>query len=82
MHQPPATFEVNGAAIRTIRMQAGLGVHQLAQVVGVDDSYLRKLETGARTRMRPERYTALRTALNATDTQLLRDPPRGFNERE
>jgi transcriptional regulator with XRE-family HTH domain len=63
-------------------MQAGLGAPQLAQAAGVDVSYLRKLETGARTRMRPERYTALRTALNATDDQLLRDPPRGFTERE
>lgn len=70
MHQP-ATFEVNGTAIRTRRMRAGIEVTQLAAQVGITASYLRKLETGARRRMRPGNYVRLRTALHATDKDLL-----------
>lgn len=79
MHQPPTTFEVDGAAICTKRMQAGFEVQQLADLVGCTASYLRKLETGTRTRMRPGKYVRLRTALKATDDDLLA-PHRGSTE--
>ncbi|MFJ1647919.1 helix-turn-helix domain-containing protein [Streptomyces sp. NPDC088258] len=71
MHQTPTTFEVDGAAICTKRMQAGFEVTELAAVVGITASYLRKLERGARKHMRPGPYTRLRAALNATDDELL-----------
>lgn len=78
MHQP-ATFEVDGAAIRTKRMQAGIEVQVLADAIGITASYLRKLETGARKHMRPGPYVRLRAALNATDDDFLlaptEDPP-------
>lgn len=74
MHQPPTTFEVDGAAICSKRMQAGLEVQQLADRVGITASYLRKLETGTRTRMRPGKYVRLRAALSATDAELLAPP--------
>lgn len=71
MAQTPTTFEVDGTAICTKRMQAGMEVHQLAEAAGITASYLRKLERGVRTRMRPGSYQALRAALNATETELL-----------
>lgn len=78
MAQTPTTFEVDGTAICTKRMQAGMEVQQLADLVGITASYLRKLERGVRTRMRPGNYQALRAALDANETELLRttqDPP-------
>ena len=78
MAPTPTTFQVDGTAICTKRMNAGMDVQQLADLVGITDSYLRKLERGVRTRMRPGPYQALRAALNATQTELLAphtDPP-------
>jgi transcriptional regulator with XRE-family HTH domain len=78
MAQTPTTFEVDGTAICTKRMQAGMEVQQLAAAAGITASYLRKLERGDRTRMRPGNYQALRAALNANETELLAphpDPP-------
>lgn len=71
MHQPPTTFAVDGTAICAKRMHAGIEVQQLAEKVGCTASYLRKLERGTRTRMRPSIYVRLRTALKATDDDLL-----------
>lgn len=78
MAQTPTTFRVDGTAICTKRMNAGMEVQQLADLVGITDSYLRKLERGDRTRMRPGPYQALRAALDANETELLAphtDPP-------
>ena len=82
MHRPHPTFQVNGSAIRKSRMQAGLETSELADRAGISRRYLAHLENGTRTRMRPARYAALRTALNATDADLLAptedtpEPPR------
>ncbi|MFT2014650.1 helix-turn-helix domain-containing protein [Streptomyces sp. 796.1] len=67
----PATFEVNGTALRSTRMRQGLGMRATAEAAGISRSYLQRLETGSRTRMSPGPYVALRTALNATDDELL-----------
>jgi transcriptional regulator with XRE-family HTH domain len=75
MAQTPTTFQVDGTAICTRRMQAGMDVQQLADLVGITDSYLRKLERGDRTRMRPGPYQALRAALNANQADLLAPHP-------
>lgn len=71
MHQPPTTFEVDGAAICSKRMHAGIEVQQLAELVGITDNYLRKLERGDRKHMSPGKYVRLRAALDATDAELL-----------
>lgn len=76
MHQAPTTFQVEGAAICAKRMQNGISIRHLADQVGCSDSYLRKLERGTRSHMGPELYVRLRTALAATDDDLL-GPPRG-----
>ncbi|MEY9995799.1 transcriptional regulator with XRE-family HTH domain [Streptomyces sp. V4I8] len=76
--QTPTTYTVDGTAICTKRMSAGMEVQQLADLVGITANYLRKVERGVRTRMRPGPYQALRAALQATETELLApnvDPP-------
>ncbi|MFF7022955.1 helix-turn-helix transcriptional regulator [Streptomyces klenkii] len=76
MHQPPPTFEVNGTAIREIRMRAGVAMSELARRAGISRRYLNHLELGSRHRMRPGPYLALRNALNATDEELLAESSR------
>ncbi|MFE4857281.1 helix-turn-helix domain-containing protein [Streptomyces sp. NPDC056670] len=71
MEPPPATFQVNGAALREDRMRQGLGIKETAEAAGISRSYLQRLETSARQRMRPALYVRLRTALNSTDERLL-----------
>lgn len=71
MHRPPATFQVNGAAIRATRKRQGLGIRETAEAAGISRSYLQRLETGFRREMRPPRFAALRAALGADEDALL-----------
>ncbi|WP_438479121.1 helix-turn-helix domain-containing protein [Streptomyces asiaticus] len=82
MHQAPTTFRVRGVAINERRMQAGLSATQLAALVGVTASYIRKLETGSRTCMGPGAYIRLRAALSATDDELLAPTEDPTTEKE
>lgn len=75
MERPPATYQVNGAELRRTRMRQGLGIQETATAAGIDRSYLQRLETGVRQRMRPGTYAALRTALNVDDDRLLAEKP-------
>ena len=77
MEQPPPTYQVKGAEIRKLRMQAGLSTAEMAKAAAISRRYLNHLETGYRTRMRPGPYQRLRTALGlpADSTQLLQPPP-------
>ncbi|MGW7247760.1 helix-turn-helix domain-containing protein [Streptomyces decoyicus] len=77
MHRPHPTFQVNGAAIRKTRMDAGLSTAETARRAGISDCYLRHLETGYRDRMRPGSYAALRKALGlqAGDKRLMAPAP-------
>ncbi|MFE5771401.1 helix-turn-helix domain-containing protein [Streptomyces sp. NPDC056485] len=59
MKAPRATYEVDGAAIRKIRMSRGIPIADLARSAGISRSYLCRLEIGARKRMRPETYARL-----------------------
>lgn len=74
MEPAPTTFQVDGTAICTKRMNAGMDVQQLADKVGITANYLRKVERGVRPRMTPGPYQALRAALNADEDELLRAP--------
>lgn len=80
MHQP-ATFEVDGGAIRKERMGAGLEISDLAERAGISRRYLTHLENGTRSHPRPSKYRALCTALNVTDDRLLA-PQRRTPERK
>jgi transcriptional regulator with XRE-family HTH domain len=77
MEQPPPTYQVKGAEIRKLRMQAGLSTDELAKAALISRRYLNHLENGYRTRMRPGPYQRLRTALGlpADSEQILRIPP-------
>ncbi|MGW3594947.1 helix-turn-helix domain-containing protein [Streptomyces sp. NPDC005167] len=80
MEQTPTTFHVDGAEIRKLRMQAELRTAELAGNAGISRRYLNHLENGYRTRMRPDKYKGLRTALGlpADSKRLLApedDPP-------
>lgn len=73
MHHPFATYQVDGTAIRRLRMRQGVEIGQLASSVGITPSYLSRIEVGTRCRLRPRTYAALRTALGIPpdDDQLL-----------
>ncbi|MEV7466217.1 helix-turn-helix transcriptional regulator [Streptomyces kronopolitis] len=71
MNNPPATYQVNGAAIRATRKRRGLGIRETAEAAGISRSYLQRLETGIREQMRPPTFAALRTALHADHHELL-----------
>ncbi|MCW7941604.1 hypothetical protein AAW14_06030 [Streptomyces hygroscopicus] len=80
MESTPTTFQVKGAEIRKLRMQAGLSTAEMARRALISPRYLNHLENGYRTRMRPGPYQRLRQAfgLPADSTQLLtlpEDPP-------
>jgi transcriptional regulator with XRE-family HTH domain len=76
MEQPPPTFQVKGAEIRKLRMQAGLSTAELAKHAGISRRYLNHLENGYRTRMRPGPYAGLRSALGLpSDSRQLLVPP-------
>jgi transcriptional regulator with XRE-family HTH domain len=73
MDRPPATFQVDGAAIRTRRMHLGMTQDTCADAASISRSYLAEIEAGHRKRMRPPKYAGLRTALQIQrdDEQLL-----------
>ena len=75
MAQAPTTYRVDGTAICNKRMNAGMEVQQLADLVGITPNYLRKLERGARKHLGPGYYQALRAALDANEDELLAPHP-------
>lgn len=83
MEQPPPTYQVKGAEIRKLRMQAGLSTAELAEKALLSRRYLNHLENGYRTRMRPGPYQRLRTALGLPtgSEQLLQALPQAHPEK-
>ena len=83
MEQPPPTYQVKGAEIRKLRMQAGLSTDELAKKALISRRYLNHLENGYRTRMRPGPYQRLRQALGqpADSEQPLQIPPHDSPEK-
>ncbi|WP_030569730.1 helix-turn-helix domain-containing protein [Streptomyces aureocirculatus] len=67
MHRPPATYLVDGTAIRTRRMDLGMSQVDCAARVGISRPYLSQLETGHRDSVRPPTYKRLRTVLDVPD---------------
>lgn len=81
MHRPPATYQVEGTAIRTRRMHLGMSTKDCAAHAEISKTYLIQLELGWRKNMRPPTYQRLRAVLDvpADDERLLtptEDPPR------
>lgn len=85
MEKPqPTAFQVDGAEIRTRRMQLGLTLRQCARAAGISHSYLSEIETGIKGDMRPPTYAGLRTALQIqhTDRRLLHPTPEEQHRKE
>lgn len=77
----PTTVEVNGYALREIRKRSGVDIARLAEQVGVDRSYLAKIELGHSLRVSPKVYAALLLALAIDDRRvLLAHPHRALTE--
>lgn len=65
------TYHVDGAAIRKRRMAAGVAISELAERASISRRYVSHLENGTRSRMSPALYLRVRTALGATENELL-----------
>jgi transcriptional regulator with XRE-family HTH domain len=63
MHRPPATYQVDGAAIRTRRTELGLSQADVARKARISRPYLSQLEAGERNTVRPPTYARLCVAL-------------------
>lgn len=71
MQEPVTTVEVDGQAFWAKRMAAGMEVKSLADLAGVSDSYVRKIERGIRRHLTHATYQRFRAALKANETELL-----------
>lgn len=71
MATTPTTVEVNGYALRELRVRSGLGVMDLAKSVGVQRPYIAKIELGHSQRVSPKVYNALLSALSIKDRRVL-----------
>lgn len=77
MSSTPTTFEVNGYAIRELRMRSGLGVAELAAQIGVQRPYVAKIELGHSRRVSPKVFNSLLAALTIQDRRALLANPHG-----
>lgn len=73
----PTTVEVNGFAAREIRIRSGIEVAALAEQIGVNRSYIAKIELGHSPRVSATVFEKLRTALAVQDRRALLANPRG-----
>lgn len=82
MTTTPTTIEVNGYALRELRVRSGIGVAELAEQVGVKRPYIAKIELGHSRRVSPKVYNALLNALAITDRRVLMTNPHGIADVE
>lgn len=69
------TIEVNGFAVREIRIRSGIDIAPCAEAAGISRPYLALIETGARVRVSPPVFEGLRSALTLGDRRaILADP--------
>lgn len=69
------TIELNGFALRELRVRTGIGVAELAERVGVQRPYIAKIELGHSRRVSPKVYNAILDALAITDRRVLMAMP-------
>lgn len=76
---PPTatTIEVNGFALRELRIRSGLGVAELAAEVGVQRPYIAKIELGHSQRVSPKIFNALLGVFSIEDRRVLLANPHG-----
>lgn len=69
---PTTTIPINGAAVRSVRIDRGIEVADLARRVGISRAYLTNLELGHKRRASPTVYAALVRALRPEPADALR----------
>jgi transcriptional regulator with XRE-family HTH domain len=77
MPSTPTTVEINGYALRELRVRSGLGVAEFASQIGVQRPYVAKIELGHSRRVSPKVYSAILAALSITDRRVLLTNPHG-----
>lgn len=82
MKTTATTVEVNGFALRELRVRSGLGVAELAARVDVQRPYIAKIELGHSRRVSPKVFNALLAALAINDRRVLLANPHGFAAAE
>lgn len=82
MTQTATTIEINGYAVRELRIRSGLGVAELAANIGVQRPYVAKIELGHSRRVSPRVFNALLAALSVQDRRALLANPHGVGEIE
>lgn len=75
MPSTSTTIEVNGFALREMRVRSGLGVSDLAKQVGVQCPYIAKIELGHSKRVSPKVFNALLAVLTISDRRALMANP-------
>lgn len=73
----PPTVAVNGFAFREIRIRSGIDALPCAEAVGIDRSYLNRIENGARVRVRPAVFAGMVRALGLADRRAILADPHG-----
>lgn len=76
------TVEINGFALRELRVRSGLGVKELAAQIDVQRPYIAKIELGHSQRVSPRVFSALLSALSITDRRVLLANPHGLDLAE
>lgn len=76
------TIEVNGYALRELRIRSGLSVVDLAEQVNVKRPYIAKIELGHSRNVSPKVFNALLSALSITDRRVLLANPHGAADLE
>jgi len=71
------TIEINGYALRELRMRSGLGVAEFAAQVGVKRPYIAKIELGHSKRVSPAVFNAILSTLTIADRRALLAHPHG-----
>lgn len=78
----PTTVEINGFALRCIRVLSGIGVRQLAEQIGKDRTYIAHIEAGRCKRVSPAAYNDILAALHIEDRRVLLSSPHATNAAE
>lgn len=68
---PTTAVPINGSALRELRIRTGVSMAELAADVGVNRSYVNKIELGHSKRVSPAVYAALLRSLRITDRRTL-----------
>lgn len=67
----PTTVDINGYALREIRVRSGIEIAPFAKSCGVTRSYMAKIELGYSERVSPKVYAAILAALHIADRRTL-----------